>query len=81
MSFIVFRLVCYVISFRTHQLRVHMSSIGHPILGDLFYASKELYHKVPRLMLHAEEIRLRHPRLRYDIQFIAPCPFDLQHVS
>ena len=45
---------------RTHQLRVHMLALGHPILGDPFYASgAALEH--PRMMLHSEELRLRHP--------------------
>jgi tRNA pseudouridine32 synthase/23S rRNA pseudouridine746 synthase len=45
---------------RSHQLRVHMLALGHPILGDPFYATgAALEH--PRLMLHAEELRLRHP--------------------
>ncbi|MEE9387152.1 MAG: pseudouridine synthase [Paracoccaceae bacterium] len=45
---------------RSHQLRVHMQQIGHPILGDPFYASGDAL-KFPRLMLHAESLRLRHP--------------------
>ena len=66
---------------RTHQLRVHMSSIGHPILGDLFYAPKPTYYRSRRLLLHAEELRIYHPRLRYPMRFVAPCPFNLTHVT
>jgi len=45
---------------RSHQLRVHMREIGHPILGDPFYATGEA-RAAPRLMLHAESLRLNHP--------------------
>lgn len=59
---------------RTHQLRVHMQALGHPILGDSLYATGEaLAHS--RLMLHAEELRLRHPLTGAAITFRAPVPF------
>jgi len=45
---------------RSHQLRVHMLSLGHPILGDPFYAKGEAL-EFPRLMLHSEELRFKHP--------------------
>ncbi|MBT8455455.1 MAG: RNA pseudouridine synthase [Alphaproteobacteria bacterium] len=45
---------------RSHQLRVHMREIGHPILGDPFYATGAA-RAFPRLMLHSESLRLRHP--------------------
>ena len=45
---------------RSHQLRVHMLSLGHPILGDPFYATGEAL-AFPRLMLHSEELRFKHP--------------------
>ena len=45
---------------RSHQLRVHMRELGHPILGDPFYATGPA-RDFPRLMLHAETLRLRHP--------------------
>ena len=45
---------------RSHQLRVHMLALGHPILGDPLYAP-ETADQYPRMMLHAEELRLRHP--------------------
>ena len=45
---------------RSHQLRVHMREIGHPILGDPFYADGAA-RAHPRLMLHAESLRFRHP--------------------
>jgi len=45
---------------RSHQLRVHMLSLGHPILGDPFYATGPAL-AYPRLMLHSEELRFKHP--------------------
>jgi tRNA pseudouridine32 synthase/23S rRNA pseudouridine746 synthase len=59
---------------RSHQLRVHMLSLGHPILGDPFYATgASLDH--PRLMLHSEELRLRHPDGGEGGRFRAKAPF------
>lgn len=43
---------------RSHQLRVHLLSIGHPVLGDMLYAPE---HAAPRLMLHAAELAIDHP--------------------
>jgi tRNA pseudouridine32 synthase/23S rRNA pseudouridine746 synthase len=47
---------------RSHQLRVHMLSLGHPILGDSLYATGEALEAAPRLMLHAQSITLNHPK-------------------
>ena len=46
---------------RSHQLRLHMQSLGHPILGDRFYASGEALAAAPRLMLHAAALAFDHP--------------------
>lgn len=59
---------------RSHQLRVHMKEIGHPILGDPFYADGAA-RDYPRLMLHAESLRLRHPDGGKGLTFSAKCPF------
>ncbi len=59
---------------RSHQLRVHMAALGHPILGDPIYAEGEAA-AFPRLMLHAEALEVRHPataewrRFRSDVPF------------
>lgn len=59
---------------RTHQLRVHMAALGHPILGDTLYASgAALAH--PRLMLHAHRLQVAHPETGEPQEFEAPCPF------
>ncbi|MHA7876035.1 RluA family pseudouridine synthase [Roseivivax sp.] len=59
---------------RSHQLRVHMLALGHPILGDPLYAG-EAAAEHPRMMLHAEELRLRHPDGGRGMQFRAKPPF------
>lgn len=59
---------------RSHQLRVHMAELGHPILGDPLYATGAAM-EFPRLMLHAESLRFRHPETEKSVTFSAPCPF------
>ncbi|HEY0212868.1 MAG TPA: RluA family pseudouridine synthase [Paenirhodobacter sp.] len=59
---------------RSHQLRVHMQAQGHPILGDPLYAQGAA-QDFPRLMLHAESLRFRHPDGGKHMTFGAPCPF------
>lgn len=53
------RIYCRLETGRTHQIRVHLAAIGHPILGDSLYNPRD--KKSPRLMLHADQLRLRHP--------------------
>ncbi|MEL0122499.1 MAG: RNA pseudouridine synthase, partial [Paracoccaceae bacterium] len=53
---------------RSHQLRVHCLSMGHPILGDPLYAPQTA-DAYPRMMLHAEEIRLNHPENAKGMKF------------
>lgn len=61
---------------RTHQLRVHLSCIGNPILGDPFYAPLRVQEKAPggRLCLHAESLSFRHPRTQERLTFTSPYP-------
>ena len=59
---------------RSHQLRVHMLAIGHPILGDPFYAPSTVKDHT-RLMLHAQELKIHHPDGGKRIRFRAPPPF------
>jgi tRNA pseudouridine32 synthase/23S rRNA pseudouridine746 synthase len=54
---------------RTHQLRVHMQSIGHPMLGDSLYAPPEVRALTTRLMLHAKSIQLAHPFTKKPLSF------------
>lgn len=59
---------------RSHQLRVHMLAIGHPILGDPFYATGPA-RDFPRLMLHSEELRFKHPDGGRSVKIWAKAPF------
>lgn len=59
---------------RSHQLRVHMLALGHPILGDQIYAP-ETRADYPRLMLHAWTLSLHHPASNDRVSFTAPVPF------
>ena len=59
---------------RSHQLRVHMLSLGHPILGDPIYTTGT-GRAHPRLMLHAERLALHHPAGGAWVEFEAVCPF------
>jgi tRNA pseudouridine32 synthase / 23S rRNA pseudouridine746 synthase len=59
---------------RSHQLRVHMQVLGHPILGDTLYATGAGCDH-PRLMLHAERLGLSHPETGARLDFRAPVPF------
>ena len=59
---------------RSHQLRVHCKEIGHPILGDPFYADGPA-RQFERLMLHSETLQLRHPDGGRGMRFTAKAPF------
>ena len=59
---------------RSHQLRVHMRELGHPILGDPFYATGPA-RDFPRLMLHSEELRFKHPDGGRSMKIRAKAPF------
>jgi len=77
---------------RTHQIRVHLSSIGHPILGDPLYGRKgrpgaihdpilkECIKRMNRQALHAQRIEFNHPRTGKRVQFISPIPQDMKEV-
>jgi len=59
---------------RTHQLRVHMAHLGHPILGDEKYGRRESF---PRLALHAQSIAFTHPITKAYIEFSCPTPKEI----
>ena len=69
------RLALRPLTGRTHQLRVHLLAIGHPILGDALYAPPELQARAPRLLLHASELRLTHPMSGKALQLRCVPPF------
>jgi tRNA pseudouridine32 synthase / 23S rRNA pseudouridine746 synthase len=60
---------------RSHQLRLHMREIGHPILGDDLYAPPEVLAMADRLLLHAAALDVRHPVTGHHMRFESPCPF------
>jgi len=66
---------CRLYSGRTHQIRVHLHHLGHPVLGDKVYAA-HLAKNFPRHMLHAWKLGFRHPRSGESKSFEAPLPDD-----
>ncbi len=69
------RVLLHPITGRSHQLRVHMQALGHPIIGDHFYAPEPFRSASDRLQLHAEQLGLKHPIGGEWLEFEAPCPF------
>jgi len=59
---------------RTHQLRVHMQALGHPILGDTLYGGNDI-GSTPRLLLHAHTLDFTHPVTGKTLNLVAPVPF------
>lgn len=60
---------------RSHQLRVHMLALGHPIIGDFFYAPKPVLAKSTRLLLHASQLSFEHPLLNKAVNVRSKVPF------
>ena len=60
---------------RAHQLRVHLLSLGHPIVGDPLYAAPESATRFARMHLHATRIAFMHPQTRVPLLFDSPVPF------
>ncbi|MGS2716549.1 pseudouridine synthase [Eionea flava] len=69
------RVLLTPITGRSHQLRVHMLAIGHPILGDYFYAPPDINNQSERLLLHAEYIAFLHPVTQEHINIHCPATF------
>jgi len=60
---------------RSHQLRVHLLALGHPILGDALYGLPEVQAMAPRLLLHATRLTLKHPVSDQALQFASAADF------
>jgi 23S rRNA pseudouridine1911/1915/1917 synthase len=74
-------LACRPLTGRTHQIRVHLAHIGHPIVGDGVYGGKRRPPApCPRQFLHAHRIRFRLPATGEEVEFTSPLPADLQAV-
>jgi 23S rRNA pseudouridine1911/1915/1917 synthase len=73
-------LECRLETGRTHQIRVHLAAIGHPIVGDPRYRGARASFAVPRMFLHAHALAFDHPRTGERVSFTAPLPADLQSV-
>ena len=69
------RLLLTPITGRSHQLRVHMQSIGHPILGDQLYAHADAFAMSERLLLHATRLEFTHPESNKTVKFYSRPPF------
>lgn len=69
------RLALEPITGRSHQLRVHLQALGHPILGDTLYGSPEVQALSPRMLLHASHLTLTHPSSGQRMTWNSPAPF------
>jgi tRNA pseudouridine32 synthase/23S rRNA pseudouridine746 synthase len=69
------RLALEPVTGRTHQLRVHLQAIGHPIVGDMLYAPPVVQACAPRLLLHATRLQLTHPATGEPLLLESPAPF------
>lgn len=67
---------CRLETGRTHQIRVHMSSFGHPLIGDFLYGSRE--EQMPRQALHSWKLSFVHPIMGRPMEFVSPLPPDMQ---
>ena len=67
---------CRLVTGRTHQIRVHMASLGHPVCGDPIYGFQRSGAGNCPLMLHARELHIRHPKTGEEMNFVAEPPQD-----
>jgi 23S rRNA pseudouridine1911/1915/1917 synthase len=71
---------CRLETGRTHQIRVHLSSLGHPLVGDPAYGKRNSGIAFPRQALHAERLGLLHPKSRKEMSWQTEPPTDLQEL-
>lgn len=73
---------CFPKTGRTHQIRVHMSEMGHPILGDFQYSQTfRCHYRPPRYLLHAESVEFPHPETDEILTVKAPIPSDFEEAT
>lgn len=72
---VVTRVALTPITGRSHQLRVHMQYLGHPIIGDTLYATAQQQQLMPRLCLHAQQLSFYHPETGQRLQYFCEVPF------
>ncbi len=65
---------------RTHQIRVHMAEIGHPVVGDMVYSNGKNEFGVEGQMLHATRLQFKHPITNKEMDLIAPLPMYFEDV-
>jgi 23S rRNA pseudouridine1911/1915/1917 synthase len=71
---------CRLETGRTHQIRVHLTAIGHPVVGDPLYGGVRTGIRMERPFLHAAQLAFAHPSTGERLQFDSPLPDDLQAV-
>ena len=71
---------CRLLTGRTHQIRVHMAYIGHPVLGDPKYGPKKCPFAIKGQALHSLSLTFDHPVSKKEMTFEAPVPEDMQHI-
>ena len=71
---------CTLDTGRTHQIRVHLGAVGHPVVGDSMYGGGKSALVAPRPMLHARRLTLIHPGSGEEMTFEAPIPDDMATV-
>ncbi len=69
------RVSLHPVTGRSHQLRLHMTCLGHPMMGDRLYAPHKIFEQSKRLHLHAQHLRFREPTGGAWVEYEAPCPF------
>jgi 23S rRNA pseudouridine1911/1915/1917 synthase len=69
-----------ILTGRTHQIRVHMAALGHPLLGDAVYADAATAARAPRQMLHSWRLAFLHPQRQEEMSFTVPPPCDFLKV-
>ena len=70
---------CRLETGRTHQIRVHLAYLGHPLVGDFLYGTEEP-DRIPRPALHSHRLTFRHPITGQEMTFTAPVPPDMERL-